>query len=747
MIERTNLNGITLRAEALACGIFRIQAGGFDGYQESLLERYGLVNALETATDTRETRASLSFADGMTVTLEDGPLFTLTRGDDVLLAPLPSTKVATAPTLHRNQGFQLDLPLVEGEKFIGFGDHQRKQFLLNGLKDSLWIQYPVKHVPVPFFMSSRGYGIFFNTTRRLHFDVGVTNAGIAKFAVQDALLDIFVVTGESYEDMIRQYCLLTGFPGLPPLKSFGLWLILHTRANGHDVLMVAKNLRHEGIPCDNLSLEPDWMEQRYDFSVNKEWSAEKFRGTPHGSSYRAGPNGMIRALKRMGFELGLWLCCRHDFTWEEERRLAENRPEEGEPLCLDGIEISHPDDNVAHGPVYMDTATPRDQAWFEHLKRFVDDGARFFKVDPAVLINEFPDRLYGNGRHDEEMHNIAFLLCSKEMCLDFEAHTGKRSYGIAVAGWAGLQRFPGTWAGDTGGGAQPMVGILQDAIVAHPFATCDMNTSDAAGLHMGFLLPWSLINSWAAFHYPGFQGDEIDGIYRDYSRLRMSLLHYFYSLAYRATQTGKAIACPLCLIWPDVDEAYEVGGQYMLGDSLLVSVYQKHIVLPDGKWFDYWRNEVVEGYWDRQELPIPENRGGHLLVREGGIVPTITPMQHVHETEVTSITWQIFPGPEPTEFTLYLDTGDGLDYRSGAYACVTLRCEPTDGGLRLSWSDVEGGEPERITRLEHRFEVLGHPGIVSATADGTSLDVVPVPAQNRAAIGIVRTGRTLDVKF
>ena len=102
------------------------------------------------------------------------------------------------------------------------------------------------------------------------------------------------------------------------------------------------------------------------------------------------------------------------------------------------------------------------------------DGVRFFKVDPAKLINEFPDRLYGNGKMDDEMHNLAFLLCSRQMAADYEAHTGRRSYGISVAGWAAQQRFAGTWAVDTGGGPQPLVGILQDAIVGHTYATCDM---------------------------------------------------------------------------------------------------------------------------------------------------------------------------------------------------------------------------------------------------------------------------------
>ena len=288
-----------------------------------------------------------------------------------------------------------------------------------------------------------------------------------------------------------------------------------------------------------------------------------------------------------------------------------------------------------------------------------------------------------------------------------------------------------------------MVGILQDAVVAHPFATCDMNTDSPAGLHMGFLLPWALINSWSSFHYPGFQGDYMDAAYRDYSRLRMSLLHYFYSLAHRATCTGQAVARPMFLLWPDVDIAYDLCSQYMLGDSLLVSVYADSIVPPEGKWFDYWRHEVVEGHWDRQEIPFPEERGGHLLVRQGGIIPTIEPMQHVHGADLTAITWQIFPGPEPTEFTLCLDEGDGMAYRAGGYARATLRCEPIDMGIRLVWSDVEGDEPERITRLDHCFEILGRTNITSATADGRSLDVLCDVQTNRTTIRTARTGEAV----
>jgi alpha-glucosidase (family GH31 glycosyl hydrolase) len=486
------------------------------------------------------------------------------------------------------------------------------------------------------------------------------------------------------------------------------------------------------------------MQQEYDYTHDKEWSAEKFRGTGHGSSYRAGPAHMIDALGRQGYSLGLWLCTRWDFTWEEERRLqATSEPESENNSALEGIELGHFDENMAHGPWYMDENTKRDEAWFEHLKKFVKDGVRFFKVDPAALINEFPDRLYGNGRHDAEMHNIAFMLCSKQMMFDYEAFTNRRAFGISISGWAGFQRFPGTWAGDTGGGAQSLTGILQDAVVGHSFATCDMNTKDVAGIHMGFMLPWSLINSWAYFHYPGFQGEEIDSIYRNYSELRMQLLPFLYSLAWRATQTGVAMARPMFLLHPENPRAYELLTQYYLGDSLLVTCYQDSITLPEGHWFNWWDGTILEGNWDEQQPHVPVNRGGHLLVREGALIPLGPVQQYVGQKPLEEVCWLVFPGSQPTEFTLYIDDGDSLGHRNGAYASCTLFCTPTDDGFELSWSNIEGGEPERISQLRHRFEIVGPSSSTLLEAAGEELTIERDETRSSCITSAVSTGTTV----
>lgn len=742
MIERILDNGLRMRAEALEGGIIRLQAGGLDGYQPSLLERYGVIESLPVDPEWATQGTTLHSPDGgrVEITPELGVRACLAGGIEIATAP--GTQPGTGPTLHGNRGCRVNLPIAPDEKLIGFGDQVRTRFLLNGQRDELWIRYPLKHVPVPLLMSSRGYGIFFNTTRRLHFDIGATDPELARFVIEKQYLDMYLIPGGTYEEILRGYCRLTGFPPLAPRKSFGLWLILHSKASGHEALQVARTLREEGIACDNLSFEPDWMEKRYDFSADKEWNAERFRGATAASGFRRGPDRMLSALERMGFAAGLWLCSRWDFTWEEERRLGTDACREGDPLDLEGIELSHFDENVGHKPIYMDENTRRDEAWFDHLKKFVDDGARFFKVDPAVLINEFPDRLYGNGCTDDEMHNIAFLLCSKQMAQDYEAHTGRRSYGISVAGWAGQQRFAGTWAGDTGGGPQPLAGILQDAAVGHAYATCDMKTDCVEGIHMGFLLPWALINSWSSFHYPGYQGDRYDSIYRDYSALRMQLLPYLYGLAHRASQTGKAIVRPLFMEHPETEAAYEELRQFYLGDTLLVSAYRgERLLLPAGRWYDWWTGAIIEGAWQETKVPMPPDRGGHLLLREGGLVPLGPAMPFVDSEPMTSLTWRVFPGGEGSSFRFYWDDGDSFAYREGQYGAATLTLAPCSGGWSLTWSDPEGTQGAALHDTIHTFTFAGLSAQATTVVDGQQTSLVLDPQNGLMILEGVPFGR------
>jgi alpha-glucosidase len=262
-----------------------------------------------------------------------------------------------------------------------------------------------------------------------------------------------------------------------------------------------------------------------------------------------------------------------------------------------------------------------------------------------------------------------------------------------------------------------------------------MENGSVEGIHAGFLLPWALLNSWAYFHYPAFQGGEWAGVYRDYSNLRMRLLPFLYSLAERASRTGHALARPLFLAYPEAEQAYHVTRQFLLGDSLLASVYEgETLVLPPGRWLDWWTGQVVENAgdnWAERIVALPTGRGGHLLQREGTLVPLGEVIQYVGEREQDALTWRAFPAPAggSCEFAVYLDDGDTLGYRKGAFARVTLRCETAaDGGSVLfTWGAVEGAELERAARLSHAFEVIAPTGQVITAGPVRTGEEIRVP--------------------
>ena len=247
-----------------------------------------------------------------------------------------------------------------------------------------------------------------------------------------------------------------------------------------------------------VGLEPGWMERNYDYSTQKKWHPERFYIPYWGPK---GPHTFLGAAERLGFKMSLWLCCDYDLSFEEERRAGGSVEKTAETKGF------HPDDferdeHFGHGAVRMDKLTKPEEPWFEHLKAFVDQGVSAFKMDGSLQVNEHPDRRWGNGMDDEEMHNLYPTLLNKQMSLGFQEHTGRRAMIYSSGGYAGIQRYAATWAGDTGGGPKSLVSILNHGLSGHSNASCDMEVFSPEGIHFGFLQPWSQVCSWAYWRHP-----------------------------------------------------------------------------------------------------------------------------------------------------------------------------------------------------------------------------------------------------
>jgi len=572
------------------------------------------------------------------------------------------------------------------EDWIGFGDQTRERLFHRGQQINLWVSNVKSYVPVPFFMSTRGCGVLINSTHQIRLDMAHSQPDQYFWQDQRGVIDYYVFVGDSFKNLIEQYTDLTGKPKLPPLWSFGLWYLCRMQANDFEVMSDALNFRNLEIPCDIIGLEPGWMEVNYDYSTNKSWNSRLFP-IPYWAPN--GPHNFFNALKRMGFHLELWLCNDYDLSGEEERRIQGNTDQLQATGSAGNFQADAEIDTHFQYPVFQDQITKKGEAWFEHLKKFVDQGVDFFKQDGSLQVNDHPDRIFSNGMRDAEMHNLYPLLYSRQMHQGFETHTGRRALVFTVAGWAGFQAWCGTWTGDTGGRLITLGGMLNTALIGHSWATNDMEVAQKEGIHFGYLQPWSQINSWTYFRMPWVQGTELLKMHQDYSRLRARLIPYLYAWAYQATRSGVPLLRPLALEFESDLKSRNVLHEYLLGRDLLVVIYKNEAWFPAGLWKDFWTGEILPG---GQEKPItwPENRGGGLYVRSGGIIPFGPLLQHRGEKPIDAITIYLFPDETETTLEFYEDDGISLAHHTGECGITPISCRKNGQRVQATVGKTRG---------------------------------------------------------
>ena len=241
----------------------------------------------------------------------------------------------------------------------------------------------------------------------------------------------------------------------------------------------------------------------------------------------------------MGFKFELWLCNDYDLTYEEERRLNNYKPVDSKKALpgksSDVVEIDeHLTKQANLNPVTgkEEQLSLKEEPWFEHLKKFVDQGVDFFKQDGSNQVLEHPGKIWGNGMSDAELHNLYPLFYSRQMYEGFKSYTNRRPVVFTPCGWTGFQAWSGTWTGDTGGRLATLGAMLNTSIVGHSWSTNDMEVTEKEGIHFGYLQPWSQINSWNYFRMPWVQGTELSAMHKFYAQLRSKLIPYLYSWAY-----------------------------------------------------------------------------------------------------------------------------------------------------------------------------------------------------------------------
>ena len=464
---------------------------------------------------------------------------------------------------------------------------------------------------IPFYLSSENYGLFLHTSSFAKFSLADHSTCSAQIMVNEALIDCFIIGGETPEEILFGYRQLSGFPSMPPLWSFGVWMSRMTYFSADEVKQICDRLREEDYPCDVIHLDTGWFET--DWLCEWKFNEERF---PE-------PEKFIRDLKSKGYRVSLWQLPYIAYTAQQYKEATENNYISKSEKKIQGASNFSVQDYAGTIDFTYDKAVE----WYKNLlKELLDMGVVCIKTDFGEDIHL--DAAY-HSMSPDKLHNLYPLLYQKAAYEITKEITGD---GIiwARAGWAGCQRYPLHWGGDSACSWDGMAGSLKGGLHLG-LSGFGFWSHDVPGFHgvpnfMNSVLPDDIYVRWTQFgvfsshlRYHGSAKREpwyypkIAHIIKKWWKLRYKLIPYIVEQSEKTTRTGFPVLRSLIMQHPDDKTCRHIDDQYYFGDNMLVAPVmnaenKRDIYLPEGKWVHFFSGEVYEGrQWLRdQYVPLEE---------------------------------------------------------------------------------------------------------------------------------------------
>jgi alpha-D-xyloside xylohydrolase len=559
------------------------------------------------------------------------------------------------PTGHARGLRWLTAGLKPDEALFGLGEHfgplnRRGQAFASWTVDAFGVRGDRAYKNVPLLLSSQGYGVFFDMTGPIYYDLGQASVAAWQATGRADHLRAYLIVGDGIAPIMHGYQRLTGAPAVPPDWSFGFWISRWGYRNRAEVMEVAHRMRQERVPCDVIHIDPYWMRYHEGHHGDFEWDESAFPD----------PTGMIAELKTLGFRLSLWespyVPLDSEMRAEGEQKGFLLRAKDGSgPALVHGF---------AKPSAAVDFTNPDAVEWFKAKnRRLLEMGVAVIKTDFAEDMPD--DAVPHDGTSAEQLHNLYPLLYQRAV---FEATKEVHGYGLiwGRSGYAGSQRYPVHWGGDPGCTFDDMAASLRGALSwilsGAAFASFDMGgffgiptLTDPPSpelyvrwSQMGLLFSHARAHGHTAPREPWAYGEPALSIFRKYAQLRYRLLPYLYGTARRAAE-GVPLARPLVYDYPSDPTTHHIDDEYMLGPDLLVAPMFKprgsrDIYLPAGGWYDFWSDRCFEGArWITYEAGLETLP---LFVCAGAVLPMGPELQHANERPWDPLSFDVYLGRE-----------------------------------------------------------------------------------------------------
>ena len=508
----------------------------------------------------------------------------------------------------------------DDEKIYGMGQYQEKN--LNKKGAILELAQRNSQASVPFMVSSRGYGLFWNNPA-----IGTVAFGANKtewYAKRTKKIDYFITAGDTPAEIEKQYSDATGRTPMMPEFGLGYWQCKLRYRNQEELLKVAREHKRRGLPMDAIVID------FFHWSMQGNFEFEK-RDWPD-------PEAMVKELKELGIEtvVSVWP------TIDERSKYFGEMSDNGYLVRTDRGCGDHM--TWMGNTIFYDATHPgaRKFVFDKCKKNYYDKGIRIFWLDEAEP--EYGPYDFDNYRYYAgpalQCSNIYPVMYAKGFYDGLKEAGEKEIMSLVRCAWAGSQKYGVlTWSGDIHSSFRAMREQLQ-AGLNMGMAGIPWWTSDIGGFIGGditdpafkeLLVRWF---AWGAFcpvfrmhgeRSPWYEREEefIDGvrqltsgqdnevwsfgednyeILKKYLFLREKLRPYIRECMRRASETGEPVMRPLFFDFPEDQKAWETEDAYMFGKDLLVApvmeagISERAVYLPAGtRWKESATGRIYEG--------------------------------------------------------------------------------------------------------------------------------------------------------
>jgi alpha-D-xyloside xylohydrolase len=538
----------------------------------------------------------------------------------------------------------------------------------------------------------------------------LSQKGLSLYSEVADQIDYYFVRGNTLDEVIHGYRLLTGKAPMMPQWAMGFWQSREHYASQEEILSVVNAFRHRHIPLDNIV--QDWFY----------WKEDKWGDHEFDPSRYPDPAGMIRTLDEnlhAHIMISVWpkfyVGTKNFEAFKKHGWLYMRNVEKGQRDWV--------------GPGYVSTfydpysAGARELFWNQVNEKLFSKGIDAWWLDctepdiqsnlsrEETILRQGPTALGSAPRY----LNSYSLMQSRAVYEGQRAtKPNQRIFILTRSAFAGTQRYAAaTWSGDIASRWYDMKaqisGGMNFCLSGIPYWTMDIGGFSVEPRYEhptdADLDEWRELNTrWFQFGtfcplfrvHGQFPYREIFNIAPEntpaydamvaYDRLRYRLMPYIYSLAGMVTHNDYTIMRALVMDFGDDPRVLTINDQYMFGPALLVNpvtaykARSRPVYLPGKGWYDlgtgtfHSGGETIQAEAPYAEIPV--------FVKEGSILPCGPAIQYAGEKPADPIRLFVYTGDD-ARFTLYEDDGATYDYEQGTFSTIPLKYEEQSHTLTI----------------------------------------------------------------